>query len=34
MSAYPADSFVHLHGHSHYSLLDGGATIEGLQMHE
>lgn len=28
--AYPSDSFVHLHGHSHYSLLDGGATIEGL----
>ncbi|MGC8553295.1 MAG: DNA polymerase III subunit alpha [Phycisphaerae bacterium] len=24
------DSFVHLHGHSHYSLLDGGATIPGL----
>jgi DNA polymerase III subunit alpha len=24
------DSFVHLHGHSHYSLLDGGATIQGL----
>ncbi len=24
------DSFVHLHGHSHYSLLDGQATIEGL----
>jgi len=23
-------SFVHLHGHSHYSLLDGGATIDGL----
>jgi DNA polymerase III subunit alpha len=30
MSAYAADSFVHLHGHSHYSLLDGGATIDGL----
>ena len=27
---YPADSFVHLHGHSHYSLLDGGAMIDGL----
>ena len=27
---YAADSFVHLHGHSHYSLLDGGATIDGL----
>jgi DNA polymerase-3 subunit alpha len=27
---YPTDSFVHLHGHSHYSLLDGGATIENL----
>ncbi len=26
----PHDSFVHLHGHSHYSLLDGGATIDGL----
>jgi DNA polymerase-3 subunit alpha len=26
----PTASFVHLHGHSHYSLLDGGATIEGL----
>ncbi len=25
-----SDSFVHLHGHSHYSLLDGGATIDGL----
>ncbi len=25
-----ANSFVHLHGHSHYSLLDGGATISGL----
>ena len=25
-----AQSFVHLHGHSHYSLLDGGATIDGL----
>ncbi len=24
------DSFVHLHGHSHYSLLDGGATLPGL----
>ncbi|MDA8376848.1 MAG: DNA polymerase III subunit alpha [Planctomycetia bacterium] len=24
------DSFVHLHGHSHYSLLDGGATVPGL----
>ncbi|HTV48364.1 MAG TPA: DNA polymerase III subunit alpha [Phycisphaerae bacterium] len=24
------DSFVHLHGHSHYSLLDGEATISGL----
>jgi len=23
-------SFVHLHGHSHYSLLDGGATVEKL----
>jgi len=28
--SYAADSFVHLHGHSHYSLLDGGATIDGL----
>jgi DNA polymerase-3 subunit alpha len=27
---YDPDSFVHLHGHSHYSLLDGGATIDGL----
>src|SRR3982751_1919541 len=25
-----SDSFVHLHGHSHYSLLDGGATIKSL----
>ncbi len=25
-----AKSFVHLHGHSHYSLLDGGATTKGL----
>ena len=25
-----ADSFVHLHGHSHYSLLDGGAFVEAL----
>ncbi len=25
-----SDSFVHLHGHSHYSLLDGGATVEKL----
>ncbi|MGN6371197.1 MAG: DNA polymerase III subunit alpha, partial [Phycisphaerae bacterium] len=25
-----SDTFVHLHGHSHYSLLDGGATIDGL----
>ena len=24
------NSFVHLHGHSHYSLLDGGATLPGL----
>ncbi len=24
------DSFVHLHGHSHYSLLDGGATVPDL----
>ncbi len=24
------NSFVHLHGHSHYSLLDGGAMIDGL----
>ena len=22
--------FIHLHNHSHYSLLDGAATIEGL----
>lgn len=29
MSEYK-DSFVHLHGHSHYSLLDGGATVDGL----
>ncbi|HVX85761.1 MAG TPA: DNA polymerase III subunit alpha [Phycisphaerae bacterium] len=28
--AYDPASFVHLHGHSHYSLLDGGATIDGL----
>ena len=27
---YPTNSFVHLHGHSHYSLLDGGATIDNL----
>ena len=27
---YDPNSFVHLHGHSHYSLLDGGATIDGL----
>src|SRR5438105_10147640 len=27
---YDPSSFVHLHGHSHYSLLDGGATIDGL----
>lgn len=27
---YDRSSFVHLHGHSHYSLLDGGATIDGL----
>ncbi|MCL2645767.1 MAG: DNA polymerase III subunit alpha [Phycisphaerales bacterium] len=27
---YDPTSFVHLHGHSHYSLLDGGATIEAL----
>ncbi len=27
---FPADSFVHLHGHSHYSLLDGGATVKSL----
>jgi DNA polymerase-3 subunit alpha len=26
----PPNSFVHLHGHSHFSLLDGGATIDGL----
>jgi DNA polymerase-3 subunit alpha len=29
-TTYSADSFVHLHGHSHFSLLDGGATIDGL----
>ena len=27
---YDRDTFIHLHGHSHYSLLDGGATVEGL----
>ena len=27
---YDPNNFVHLHGHSHYSLLDGGATIDGL----
>ena len=24
--------FIHLHNHSHFSLLDGAATIDGLQM--
>ncbi len=27
---YDPNTFIHLHGHSHYSLLDGGATIDGL----
>ncbi len=26
----PNNSFVHLHGHSHYSLLDGGAPVQRL----